>query len=44
LKKRLEVVQRLDSEDGRAEAKRLVELGQQFRDLLGEVTAYLGKE
>jgi tetratricopeptide (TPR) repeat protein len=44
LKKRLEAAQRLDSEQGRAEAKRLVQLGQEFRALLQELTAFVGKE
>jgi tetratricopeptide (TPR) repeat protein len=44
LKKRLETVQRLDSEEGRAEAKRLVQVGQEFRSLLNELTAFVGKE
>jgi tetratricopeptide (TPR) repeat protein len=44
LKKRLEAARRLDSEEGRAEAKRLVQLGEEFRALLTELTAYVGKE
>jgi hypothetical protein len=42
--KNRQTAQRLDTEDGRAESQRLIRLGQEFRDFLREVTAYLGKE
>jgi hypothetical protein len=44
LKRRLEQVLRLDSEDARAERKRLENLGRSFEALIQEVVAYVGKE
>jgi tetratricopeptide (TPR) repeat protein len=44
LKRRLEQVLRIDSEDARAERKRLENLGRSFEALIQEVVAYVGKE
>lgn len=44
LKKRVEQLQRLDSEDARAETKRLEELGRSFEALIREAVAFVEKK